>query len=542
MSVRTILNNGASSNRVDIIFLGDGYTSSELAGTYTSHVNSLISYLFDDSLLTQPFGRYENFFNIHLIDVTSNESGADDPGTGTVRDTALNATYFFDGQTERLLSIDTGLADAALNAGLAGTTIDPDMRFVTVNSSKYGGAGGPYAVFAGGNTFAREVALHEVAHSFAHLADEYGGGGAYSGSEPVAINVTTDPNGSKWSYWHGYQQEGIGVIGAYEGGQYADTGIYRPSLNSKMRTLENPFDAISREAFILEFYEHVDPLDEYSYQGTSGTLTDIGSLTVVPIDTNVITVDWYVGGNLVVSNDDSVTMSDLGLGAGTHSISARAYDATDWVRADRSSLEQTVSWTVNLTGADVPSTNFTLLRDALTPSGLANLRDYGGNSLGSNNSWVQIGRTDVEGDGDQEVILVNSVNGRWATLGVIEQGGLEGVNFDNHGANGDTRVVGIYIDPLVDAGQVEQGGPFDSQTRFQNDLNAGRVSNVLGSSDYDNDGGQEVYFALSDGSAVLHAYMHADGNIRYANYQSATDLANFMTLHGVDPSVYDGWI
>ena len=35
---------------------------------------------------------------------------------------------------------------------------------------------------------------------------------------------------------------------------------------------------------------------------------------------------------------------------------------------------------------------------------------------------------------------------------------------------GTTRVVGIYIDPLVTEGIVKQFGPHDSQRRFQNDL------------------------------------------------------------------------
>ncbi len=85
MAVRTIVNSGAASNRIDIIFLGDGYTAGEIASTYTSHAQSLVNYLFNDSILSQPFGRYEKFFNVHLVDVISAQSGADDPASGKVR-------------------------------------------------------------------------------------------------------------------------------------------------------------------------------------------------------------------------------------------------------------------------------------------------------------------------------------------------------------------------------------------------------------------------------------------------------------------------
>jgi len=176
---------------------------------------------------------------------------------------------------------------------------------------------------------------------------------------------------------------------------------------------------------------------------------------------------------------------------------------------------------------------FLPLSSALTSTGLANLVDYGGNSLGSVDSWVEIGRTDVQRDGEIEIVIVNSANGRWATLGITTVGGVEGIDFSQHGPGGDTRVVGIYTDPLVESGQVTRGGPNDSQTRFENDLRSGNITGVLASGDYDSDGGQEVYFRLGDGTAVLHAYMHADGNIAYANYQSQADVQAFMAQHNV---------
>ena len=145
------------------------------------------------------------------------------------------------------------------------------------------------------------------------------------------------------------------------------------------------------------------------------------------------------------------------------------------------------------------------------------IRDFDGNDLGSFNSWFRIGSTDIQRDGDTEYIFVNRDNGRWATVGPAYDGLIY---FNDHSWGGDTRVVGIYIDPLVESGDVEQGGPFDSQQRFQNDLNIENINAVLHADDYDGDGLQEIYFGLTDETAYLHAYMHADGNIRYANYQS----------------------
>jgi hypothetical protein len=186
--LRAITTTGDSTNRVDLILLGDGYTAFEIGSTFTAQIEDYLNYLFDDSSLTQPFGRYESYFNVYAVDVISNQSGADNPATGTFQDTALDATYYWDGVTERLLYVSDTKAQAAMNSALAGTNVGAEMRYVLVNDSKYGGGGGYFSVFAAGNSSAQELGLHEMGHSFGGLADEYGGNaGTYPGSEPSRL-------------------------------------------------------------------------------------------------------------------------------------------------------------------------------------------------------------------------------------------------------------------------------------------------------------------------------------------------------------------
>ena len=68
----------------------------------------------------------------------------------------------------------------------------------------------------------------------------------------------------------------------------------------------------------------------------------------------------------------------------------------------------------------------------------------------------------------------------------------------------------------------------NSQVRFQNDL---KIDNLIvkTSGDYDSDGVSEVYWKTNDGTAYLRALMHDDGNIRYANYQSESDMTAYLT-------------
>jgi FG-GAP repeat len=166
------------------------------------------------------------------------------------------------------------------------------------------------------------------------------------------------------------------------------------------------------------------------------------------------------------------------------------------------------------------------------------IRDFDGINLGGLSGWKLIGTADVDGDGSTERILVDRSIDRWATVSVAEDGL---VYFNDYGWAGSTRVVGIYIDPLVEAGTVARFSPFDSQQRFQNDLHIENIAKVLGQADYDGDGLQEIYFGLTDKSAFLHAYMHADGNIRYANYQSQQQVIDYLTAHGFASDTWSGW-
>ncbi len=357
-ALTTLIDNGPSSNRVDIVFLGDGYTQTDLdAGVYTSHVNAYLDYKFEPSALADPFPRYRNFFNAHAIEVVSNESGADQPPNGIFYDTSLDATYFTSG-TERLLTVSTSKTNEQRNLGLAGTGITADTQYVVVNDTKYGGSGGTYAVFAGGNSSSKEIALHEVAHSFSRLADEYVSyNSPYTGGEPTEVNVTKDPNGAKWSHWLGYDDpRGSNLdIGVYEGARYYESGVYRPSLDSKMRSLNRPFDAVSREKLIQDIYRYVDPLD--GFLSNSQTLVAPEELWVDVVDSEVILVEWSIDGTPSAANSgESFDVSLEGLAPGSYAILARAYDevldfantggALDLVRSGYSELEQFVSWDI----------------------------------------------------------------------------------------------------------------------------------------------------------------------------------------------------
>ena len=172
---------------------------------------------------------------------------------------------------------------------------------------------------------------------------------------------------------------------------------------------------------------------------------------------------------------------------------------------------------------------------------LSYIKDFDGNLHGIKgiisqeikNNYKYQGYLDINNDLEKEIIFTNKESGRWASIKVDPV--IMQIDYSDYGIGGGTRVVGIYEDPLVAIGEVIKDSDFDSQRRFQNDLYIDNLV-VKTSGDYDSDGIHEVYWKTNDGTAYLRALMHADGNIRYANYQSEDQMKEYLTTNG-DESV-----
>ena len=203
---------------------------------------------------------------------------------------------------------------------------------------------------------------------------------------------------------------------------------------------------------------------------------------------------------------------------------------------------------------------------------LSHIRDYDGNLHANTGSVSDATKSaykyqhalDVNGDGTLEAIYTNMESGRWVTASINPLTGK--VDYSDYGKNGTTRIVGIYEDPLIAEGEsnggflsdgitpapanfgvsdadryvVVNGETIDrlalnSQVRFQNDL---KIDNLIAkkSSDFDSDGISEIYWKTSDGTAYLRSLMHADGNIRYANYQNEAQMRDYLTTNSFSES------
>lgn len=159
-----IMVNGPATSHIDILLLGDGYTSEEKQ-QFEDDSHRFREILFSVSPYRE---RIENF-NLRALFVPSLESGVSDPATNTYSKTAFGSSYGSLGLDRYLLPHDT---NALYNAC---DRVPWDTLVILCNSDKFGGGGlyNQYACLASRCDDIDYLIVHEFAHSFAALADEY---------------------------------------------------------------------------------------------------------------------------------------------------------------------------------------------------------------------------------------------------------------------------------------------------------------------------------------------------------------------------------
>lgn len=386
-------------NRVDILVMGDGYTSSQ-ENLFNTHFTTLANGFYN----VQPLTNYRNYTNMVSLFTASQQSGADhppykpaaecpgydnpscctdpqmqnDPLNGQMVDTAFNSRYCSWGM-HRLLVADTELLYAEAGARYP----DWDTMIVLVNDETYGGsATGSISVISVYQGMPL-VAQHEFGHAFGDLADEYStpypGYPACSdtgGTNPCEANVTNVSTRSKikWLPWidpntpiptipgSGYDN----VVGLFQGARYLSTGMYRSGNECLMRYLGRPFCDVPTQAMVLRFYTggwgtptNGITMLEPGTQSPVGKVylthpasVELKSDILSPVGGPAPLIEWFVDGVKVQgANSNSFIYNTEYTKPGVHVIKLRVKDITPFVK-DAMSGGVTVfehSWTVDVT-------------------------------------------------------------------------------------------------------------------------------------------------------------------------------------------------
>jgi hypothetical protein len=339
-TVDTLVNNGNKYNRINLVFMGDGYTATQQT-KFVSDVNGIVDKLFQ----TFPFTQYKQFFNVYAIHVISADSGASHPGTASDCNTedpsvpiSTASTYFsssFDyGGVHRLLYCSY---TNAINNVLQTNFPLYDKGLIIVNTPYYGGSAGTFPVCSVNNS-SSEIMIHELGHAFAGLADEYGGS-LCDGIEKPNCTQQTDTSQLKWKAWIS-SNEPIPTenntlcnsIGLYMGANYCNTEWYRPKCNCKMNMLGQPFCEICSEAFIYNINNSVSLIDGYqpavnSFTISTGQSQNCSAVFLMP-NPNSLLINWKLDDSIVAVNVNSYIINSASLTSGMHLLMVTVSDTT----------------------------------------------------------------------------------------------------------------------------------------------------------------------------------------------------------------------
>lgn len=305
--VDIIYDNGPAHEKVDIVILGDGYTSEEMR-KFRADAKRMADVLIGH----EPFLKRKGDISIRAIETPSPVSGVHRPHPGVFKRTALSTHYgSFDSERYVLAYDNRTIRDIA-------SAVPYEFMVILINERTYGGGGiyNLYTTVSVDNKFGEYIMVHEFGHHCGALADEY-----YTSSvayeipeitvEPWETNITAlfDKNNLKWkdlvdestplpTPWNkepfdqfGYriQQERDSLraakvpeevmealfmrqmkqedeffavekyrdkVGAFEGAGYIARGLYRPQIDCIMYTRHMQFCKVCQRSIedVIDIY------------------------------------------------------------------------------------------------------------------------------------------------------------------------------------------------------------------------------------------------------------------------------------------------
>ena len=194
--VNVIADNGPAQEKLDIVILGDGYSSGEME-KFRSDARRLSGVL----LGAEPFKSRSKDINIRSVETPAEQSGVNKPHHGVFKHTPLSVSYSaFDSERYALTYDNKTVRDVA-------SAVPYEFMVILLNERTYGGGGiyNLYTTVAADNKYSDYIMIHEMGHHMAGLADEY-----YTSSvsyemppitvEPWETNVTAllDKDNLKW--------------------------------------------------------------------------------------------------------------------------------------------------------------------------------------------------------------------------------------------------------------------------------------------------------------------------------------------------------
>ncbi|WP_324757283.1 M64 family metallopeptidase [Sphingobacterium thalpophilum] len=346
--IDTLQFQGTDKHMVNLVIVGDGYTKEQL-DDYAADARQFTNYFFS----IEPFKQYSNFFNVFAIRTISAESGAthDCKASDCVhgetdlskypkrynkftRDHAVPVSHpntifgssFDNGGLHRLV---VPQKNDAIEAVLKTHVPNYTQVVVLVNSPFYGGSGGKWATSTV-NFKSNDIAVHEIGHSFAQLADEYWAGNQYA-IESVNRSQSADPNRVPWKYWLG--KDGVGIY-SY-GGKGSPSNWFRPHEYCKMQYLIAPFCPVCQEQFVAAIKRKSSPF--IAVRPVLNNVLQLDSvqkfaLRLAKPSPNTFRTTWLLNNEVIARGRDSIYLDPGMMTVGENTLKVLVQDTTDLLR------------------------------------------------------------------------------------------------------------------------------------------------------------------------------------------------------------------
>lgn len=260
-------------NPVHLIFIGDGFIEEDYAegGAFDQAVDKAVNSLFS----VEPYATYRDYFRISTVAVYSQERGATVRNDMTsVPKQNINTAFetVLEGGKSTAVSCDyQKVFDYALTVpGVNDETLRNTTVFLLVNIDAYAGTcmmeyyGRSISMCPMGKSSFGPVVIHEGGgHGFGRLLDEYRyHSERYPDEEKENLKLWRDQDPyfgynidvtgelSKVHWKHYFDRPGYEAVGLFEGGDYYDSGVWRPEQVSCMDDNRAYYNAPSREAIV----------------------------------------------------------------------------------------------------------------------------------------------------------------------------------------------------------------------------------------------------------------------------------------------------
>ena len=270
----TLIQQASEGKGINLVLMGDGYSDRQIeSGLYHEDMEIAADLFFD----IEPYKSFRHLFNVYVVTAVSATEGI---GNGP---TAF--TTYYSGRAA--LGYDPLVMEYTKNI-VGEELMEETMSVVMMNEEKIYlsagvcssyypsyetdyGSGFSISYFPTtdrGNTLASLIQHETGGHGFAKLADEY----YFDGRIPLEIqqkaemeitkygwwkniDFTNNPATIKWSHLLSdsrYENEGLGI---YEGGFEYANGVWSPTTSSMMSTMQDGFNAPSREAIYYRLHK-----------------------------------------------------------------------------------------------------------------------------------------------------------------------------------------------------------------------------------------------------------------------------------------------